>query len=77
MRKKVWTACVRFGGGVLMAQCRSSKKELKRRIEADDPVWRPPGTFYLMQKMFRKDKFKRGLAIVYKLGANHATQEII
>jgi hypothetical protein len=65
MKKRIWTASVRFCGGVLMAQCKSSKAELKRRIENDDPVWKPPGTVYSMRPMFRNIAFKNGLAIIY------------
>lgn len=62
MKKKVWTASVNMRHCVIVAQAKSSKFELIRRLENDDPAWRGE-VEYSMRPMFSKKSFKRGLAI--------------
>lgn len=64
MRKMKLTAVKCMMGGELIAQCKSSLHELKKRIYADDPTWHRD-VKYELRPMINKSWFKRGLAIKY------------
>jgi hypothetical protein len=68
MKRKIWTAAVfhHFTNTWLVAQEKSSKANLKRRLEADDPIWPDRIVIYFRCPMFDKKHFRRGLAIVCK-----------
>jgi hypothetical protein len=59
-----WTASVVFMDYMVIAQCKSSKSELMRRLLEDDPLWsRPEVKISIMRKIDNKH-FIRGLAII-------------
>jgi hypothetical protein len=61
---KRWTARAPgpWQGRVLVAQAKSSRAELTRRLIADDPAWHS-GVIYTLEKAWNKKHFRRGLAI--------------
>ena len=62
-RNKVWSAVVNFSGILLVAQAKSSKAELIRRLRKDDPVWSSPDVYFVIDKRWENKHFRRGLAI--------------
>lgn len=65
MRKLIWTATVGAlsSDWTLVAQCKSSKAELMRRLLADDPVWRRPNVRLCRLPVAKNSSFRRGLSI--------------
>lgn len=67
--RKLWTAiCPLSGGGLLMAQCKSSKSELVRRIANDDAIWRLYPVQFVRERRWPRKLFRRGLAFKYSDG---------
>lgn len=65
--KLIWTACVPAfmnSDHLLFAQEKSSRAALKRRIEADDPIWTQRKVTFKRMPQFKKALFRRGLAFV-------------
>lgn len=65
MKKLVWTAVVLslYSRNYLIAQEKSSKARLLKRLIADDPIWSMRPVEMVRMKMFPKNRFRRGLAI--------------
>jgi hypothetical protein len=69
LKKIIWTAIAPYRGFtnsdfVFVAQEKSSRTSLERRVRKDDPVWGRE-TIFKRLPMMDKSKFRRGLAITY------------